>query len=236
MAEFDWDSGDDPVPLLQFLAASGRAGTRKLRLFLVACGRSVWGSLPDESHGQAVELLEHMADGGTWEGYQLATEPVREPRWAFRPPALPEAVLYAGRAVIHAVQSHGGPGYQVEFAHWVAHQAFAANTGQPGISDREERATQCRLLRDIVGDPFRPLPALAPLLSWGDEVIPRLARAAYEERVLPEGTLDATRLAILADALEDAGCDNKEILSHLREQGQVHVRGCWALDAVLGRS
>jgi hypothetical protein len=62
----------------------------------------------------------------------------------------------------------------------------------------------------------------------------RLAEAAYEERSLPEGTLDAARLAILADALEDAGCTDTDILGHLREPGP-HVRGCWAVDRVLAK-
>jgi hypothetical protein len=61
-----------------------------------------------------------------------------------------------------------------------------------------------------------------------------LAQAAYDERTVPAGTLDPARLAVLADALEDAGCDNADILSHLRGTGP-HVRGCWAVDLVLGR-
>jgi hypothetical protein len=55
-----------------------------------------------------------------------------------------------------------------------------------------------------------------------------------DERVLPAGHLDNDRLAILADALEDAGCTDQAILGHLRGPGH-HVRGCWAVDALLGR-
>lgn len=62
----------------------------------------------------------------------------------------------------------------------------------------------------------------------------RIAEVIYEERKMPEGTLDCTRLAILADALEEAGCNNADILSHCRSAGP-HVRGCWALDLVLGK-
>jgi hypothetical protein len=62
-----------------------------------------------------------------------------------------------------------------------------------------------------------------------------LAEAAYAERTLPPGTLDPARLALLADALEDAGCTDGELLGHLRGPGP-HVRGCWALDLVLGKS
>lgn len=58
--------------------------------------------------------------------------------------------------------------------------------------------------------------------------------AAYEERSLPAGTLEARRLAILADALEDAGCRDQEVLNHLRQPGE-HWRGCHALDLLLGK-
>jgi hypothetical protein len=62
-------------------------------------------------------------------------------------------------------------------------------------------------------------------------VVVRLAQATYEERHLPEGTLDNTRLLILADALEEAGCTDTDILCHLRGPGP-HVRGCWVADLV----
>jgi hypothetical protein len=61
-----------------------------------------------------------------------------------------------------------------------------------------------------------------------------LATAAYEERILPAGTFDPHRLAILADALEDTGCTNEQILGHLRGPGP-HVRGCWVIDLILGK-
>jgi hypothetical protein len=61
-----------------------------------------------------------------------------------------------------------------------------------------------------------------------------LARAAYEERSLPAGTLDALCLAALSDALEEAGCDDPAVLGHLRGPGP-HVRGCHVLDALLGK-
>jgi hypothetical protein len=62
-----------------------------------------------------------------------------------------------------------------------------------------------------------------------------LARAAYEERSLPSGTIDPARLAVLADALEDSGCNDPALLGHLRGPGP-HVRGCWALGHVLTKS
>ncbi len=70
------------------------------------------------------------------------------------------------------------------------------------------------------------------LLEWNGGLVPRLAEIAYQERLLPSGHLDPARLAVLSDALEEAGCTDAEILSHLRSRGP-HVRGCWALDLVL---
>ena len=61
-----------------------------------------------------------------------------------------------------------------------------------------------------------------------------MARAAYEERFLPSGELDPARLSVLADALEEAGAEG-ELLAHLRGPGP-HVRGCWAVDLVLGKA
>jgi hypothetical protein len=93
------------------------------------------------------------------------------------------------------------------------------------------------LVRDIIGNPFRPLPSIDPAwLCWNDGTVQRLAAAIYEERSLPKGTLDNGRLAILADALEEADCDNEEVLSHLRQQGASHYRGCWVIDLLLNKA
>jgi hypothetical protein len=95
---------------------------------------------------------------------------------------------------------------------------------------------QSGLLRCIFGNPFRLPPPMPPaVLAWNDRTVPRLAQAAYDERHLPEGTLDTGRLGILADALLDAECDNEELIAHCRSEGP-HVRGCWAIDAILGKS
>ncbi len=85
-------------------------------------------------------------------------------------------------------------------------------------------AAQADLLRDIVGDPLHPVTILP---SWLTPTVVALARHAYDSRQF-EG------LPILADALEDAGCDDVELLGHLRGPGP-HVRGCFALDLVLGK-
>ncbi|WP_149115354.1 hypothetical protein [Limnoglobus roseus] len=87
-----------------------------------------------------------------------------------------------------------------------------------------ESAVQANLLRDIFGNPFRPVAFEA---GWRTGTVLGLAEGVYEERAWD-------RLPILADALEDAGCESEEILGHLRGEGP-HARGCWALDLVLGK-
>jgi hypothetical protein len=93
---------------------------------------------------------------------------------------------------------------------------------------------KCHLLRCIFGNPFRPLTIAPAILAWNNATVVRLAQAAYDERLLPEGTLDNGRLAILADALEEAGCTDADILGHCRSGGE-HVRGCWVIDLLLGK-
>jgi hypothetical protein len=80
----------------------------------------------------------------------------------------------------------------------------------------------------MFGNPFRP-GTLGPACRTAD--VASLAPAVYEERVLPSGELDPARLAVLAGALEESGARG-DLLTHLRGPGP-HVRGCWAVDAVL---
>jgi hypothetical protein len=87
------------------------------------------------------------------------------------------------------------------------------------------------LLRDIFGNPFRPT-SLWP--DWLTPAVVDLAQAAYQRRQLPGGLLDPATLAVLSDALEEAGCTQADVLEHLRATGP-HVRGCFAVDLCLGR-
>jgi hypothetical protein len=90
------------------------------------------------------------------------------------------------------------------------------------------------LLRDVFGNPFRTAAVDPAWLAWRNGTVARLAQAAYEHRHLPAGTLDNGRLAVLADALEDAGCADADLLGHLRGPG-LHIRGCFPVDLLLGR-
>ncbi len=89
-----------------------------------------------------------------------------------------------------------------------------------------ESEQQAELLRDIFGNPFRPV-TFDP--EWRTSTVMALAQQMYESR-------DFGAMPILADALQDAGCDSDDILSHCRDPQQVHVRGCWVVDLVLGKA
>ena len=88
-----------------------------------------------------------------------------------------------------------------------------------------EALFQADLFREILGNPFRPI-SFDP--AWQTPTAEAIAAGCYADR-------DFSRLPVLADALDDAGCDAAELLAHLRGPGP-HVRGCWALDLVLGKS
>ena len=99
-------------------------------------------------------------------------------------------------------------------------------------TQKEVKGIQTQLLRCIFG-PHLFLP-VTPNPTWQPPTLLSLAQAAYDERSLPAATLDPDRLAVLADALEDAGCTDAAILEHLRGPG-LHVRGCWAVDLLLDK-
>jgi hypothetical protein len=93
-----------------------------------------------------------------------------------------------------------------------------------------ERAEEIRLHRrgvEILRDVIGPQVVVEPyVLAWKGGTIPKLARAIHDERRWED-------MVILADALEEAGCNDEELLNHCRKQGMVHVRGCWAIRALL---
>jgi len=109
--------------------------------------------------------------------------------------------------------------------------AIYCDSGRQRDSQYTAQAGQVKLVWDIFGNPFGPA-ALDP--AWRTPTVTNLATAAYNERAMPSGELDPARLAVLADALEEAGCQDAEILGHLRSPGP-HARGCWAVDLALGK-
>jgi hypothetical protein len=249
VTESDWLTATDPQPLLDHLRSTDRLSDRKARLFAVACCRRIWHLLTHEWSQRAVEVAERYADGEASEGErgvawsragEVATDFGRSarindysPSWlpeGWKPVAGPAEARRALPAAFAAKAALGGHHTVLpKAADWSADAAKMG--GMPG----DEREEQSRLLRDIFGPlPFRPVAVEDGWLAWNDGTVRRLAEAVYENRSLPGGTLDNARLAVLADALEEAGCGDAELLGHLRGP-RPHVRGCWPLDLLLGK-
>jgi hypothetical protein len=91
-----------------------------------------------------------------------------------------------------------------------------------------EQRSQCALLGDIFGHLLTPVVLLPQWRAWNGGALVQLAGSLYDDRRFED-------LPVLADALEEAGCTEAAILEHCRQPGE-HARGCWVVDAVLGRS
>jgi len=234
MTEAEWRACTDPEAMLEFLR--DKASNRKVRLFLAACCRRVWNLLPDHSCREAVLVAERFADGNAND---------RERR------AMRKQVAHGGVTDNLTEINARDAAFQINektlvkkgalFLGVAAVVGHAANpTNECGAAaykeayQAEEKA-EASLVRCIFGNPFRPVTLNPAQLSWQDGTIPRLAASIYEERSLPDGTLDNARLGVLADALVDAGCSDTEWERHLRGAG-THVRGCWVVDAILGKN
>jgi hypothetical protein len=240
MTEEQWLACTEPQKMLQYL--NGRAGYRKLRLFVCACARRVWHLIAEDTHRRAVEVGERIADdpGDHLEWAEMAAA------ISGAPPPLDDraggsvarqAARYAlsrqvGRHAVWAAERAATALAVVAFDSRERRSWDAARQAAAAARSAEQRA-QAALLRDLF-TPFRPAIVAPAWLTWQDRLAVRLARAAYDERHLPAGTLDNERLAVLADALEEAGCEDVQILGHLRSGGD-HVRGCWAVDLLLAK-
>ncbi len=217
MTEEEWLTCVDPMPMLGFLR--GKASDRKLRLFAVACCRRIWHLLTDERSRKAVEVAEGFAYGmntrsellQSWAGAEAVVDP-----WASTDEAQEHPSWRQTRMETHA-------GYLVACAS-DPDVRFAGVYDIIRVSSSEERNHQSTTFRDIFGNPFRTV-AFNP--AWRSPKVVALAQAIYDERAFD-------RLPTLADELEKAGCDDAEILAHCHQPGP-HVRGCWALDLVLGK-
>jgi len=248
VTEPEWLVSADPDQMLTFLGERGAPDVRKLKLFGAACVRRFWSRLTDARGRRAVALADEYIEGRASrrevaEAALEALEASAEDGLDYRPSwhqRLRSFGWLAGRnrarlqiAILAYLPQSLASCVQAVPDNVVARATFLAKVA--GMLDTAEAQAQASLLREIVGDPFHPGPATkADRLAGCNGSVVTLARAAYEERRLPEGTLDLARLAVLADALEDAGCADGELLGHLRGPG-VHVRGCWALDLLLGQ-
>ena len=232
MTEAEWLICGDPRPMVEYVRV--RASERKLRLFLCACARRIWHLLADEAARHTVEVAERFADHCTdFRELSLARTSVWVGnRLEERPPgggAAREVVRAASaRAVARAAK---GGALHTWFAAELAARCTPDQTTRFKSQDirKREQVAVCALLRDLFGNPFRPIRLDPVWTAWHEGCVLRIAQAAYAERDLPAGDLASVYPSILADALEEAGCEEADLLTHLRGPGP-HVRGCWAID------
>jgi hypothetical protein len=127
----------------------------------------------------------------------------------------------AAEGILERGYYEGYPGFEQDesmFYSVTGHVFAAHESSATGLA-------QADLLRDILGNPFHPV-ALPTL--WRTDTVSLMAKQIHDSR-------EYSVMPILADALQDAGCDNDDILSHCRGTGR-HFRGCWVCDLVLGKS
>ena len=225
MTEAEWLAATDPEPMLQFVR--DKTSDRKLRLFGVACCRRVARWMTDKRSLHAVDISEQFADRIV--GKKRLSAARRDAYLASRDPdgSSPVDRDHTGtsHAAIVALNISSRPLNEGGDLLWTAScarslVAHAVNDDAGGV----ERQCQVALLYDIFGNPFRPV-AFDP--SWRTSTVAALAEQMYESR-------DFSPMPVLADALQDAGCDNEDILAHCRGAGP-HVRGCWVVDLILGK-
>jgi hypothetical protein len=206
MTEEEWLVSDDPQKLFDSLATRD---PRRCRLFACACCRRI-SSLLTHLGLQAIEVSERYADEEANGDELIALKP-----------RLPHQSRDFGRnldarAAVDLSIGLPGESYQLlRGAQWAA----IATHDVPA-----EWHAQSDLFRDIFGNPFRPVSFLS---EWRTSTAVTLAQQMYDSR-------DFSAMSILADALQDAGCDSADILDHCRGPGP-HVRGCWVVDLVLGK-
>jgi hypothetical protein len=247
--EQNWLSASDSSLLLGMLE---KPSQRKLRLFTVGCCRRVWQYLDNENARPAIEAAEQCADGcltegKLWSSYSQIGLDVRfnhsfAERNGFSTEVVSAALQELGISM-SSMDCHLARRTSSRIASIVGGQSLGdkADTYMLHMLGKDveldeadhqaaEQATavetleQVALLRDIFSNPFQPV-TLDP--SWLASTVTALAHQMYESR-------DFGAMPILADALQDAGCENADILDHCRGPGP-HVRGCWVVDLLLGK-
>lgn len=189
---------------------------RKCRLLAAACCRRIWRHIPAGESRRVVEAMERTEDEESAE-WGILRRFYESPIGSTR----------AGKEALSAVAACCAETH-IELTAIVARHCLLATrvSGEGRNAWNEEKRAQCDLLRDILCNPFRPV-TFDP--AWRTDTAVLLARRMYEMQ-------DFGAMPILADALQDAGCDNEDALNHCRDAGVTHVRGCWAADLVLGKA
>jgi len=263
MTETEWLTCTDPLRMLDVVSPLYHGDTvrrlateRQLRLFACACCRQFWHLLWLKSQRALIEM-EAEVDGASSDD-DLINLCLDEQNYFFQRSGQIHLLDHAARARWNATDavvmlatsiSTGFPTDKGSFLPTFHRIRQHESGGNPDSPNTAGYPAEAHLLRDIIGNPWRlvklplawqhgqrredssdtagTMESCCPWLIWRDGTVPRLAQAIYAEHAWE-------RLPILADALEEAGCANEDILQHLRGAGP-HARGCWVLDLLLGR-
>lgn len=233
MTEAEWQTATEPSRMLSFVSSSmsdtGTNSDRKLRLFACACCRRVWDELSDPRSRRAVEVAERHADGRATEEELEAASEAASAAWdeEYDWDAWERAVRGEEGMASPFPPSAAAYNAAIPVGWWGGAPAFVSPDEiirQSVPAGRDEGAAQCALIREIFGNPFRPLSIDPACLT---PRIVALSRAIYDDR-------DFSRMPTLGNELAATGCTDSELLHHCREP-LAHARGCWALDAILGK-
>jgi hypothetical protein len=229
MTEAEWLAATEPKPMLAILR--GKVSDRKLRLLAVACCRRIWHLLDDvRSQNAVLEAERHAVGLLTDEQLTVFSNKAKEAfiQISNAGPIVSQTSknTLAGMAVWSATLCRSDKSFFFPedpifgMADFTTSKAAAA-------SDKYylEVMFQATLVRDIFGNPYRPVTFNQ---AWLTSTVLALATGIYNERAFD-------RMPILAHALQDAGCDNEEVLNHCRQPGE-HVRGCFVVDLLLGKT
>jgi hypothetical protein len=253
--EADWLNCSAPEPMLEFLRTSSDASERKLRLFACACARRVWHLLTNERSRACVAVAERIAEGAATKAERhevaRAAERARLDKYPVTTPTQQAWARMQGEeeatALVRLWASFNAASAAAEVCRRDALRAVSGAAGaaatavwqatcvpkfdrpwernrQAAVVWSRERRAQCHLLRDIF-NPFRPVTFLP---EWATPDVVSHARAIYDERAFG-------RMPELAAVLEEAGGREPGLLDHCRLRGRAHVRGCWAVDLLLGK-
>jgi hypothetical protein len=208
------------------IALHGKASERKMWLFACAYCQLTWHLLPELCH-RLVEAVERYADK------EAKRSELRALFDGYKPHQVATSALPGGNQAAEAVGHLGwhwrwGTSTNRDHPSLYNVSRSAAESLAKSMPWQEARHMERQLLLDIFANPFRPVRLDPTWLTWHDGTVQKVAQAIYDERAFD-------RLPILADALEEAGCTNADILNHCRQPGD-HVRGCWVVDMILGKS
>ena len=210
MTEEEWLRGNNLAAMMALLQRE-KTSERKRRLFACGCWHDSWSSLTSEVR-QVLRRFELEGDGIVVQDSPAASSPQGELRVRSYSDV---GLVGLGLCLLSQFNLMGRAPDLDRSEHLVRNGRYVPD------------GRICFALREVFGNPFRPAAVDPSWLTWNDGTVPKIAHAIYDNR-------DFDRMPVLADALEDAGCDNADILNHCRGPN-VHVRGCWVVDLLLGK-